>query len=48
MMHDTLVPFCIQEVNSEDKSVIRYDMIIGHNLVVKLGLLADFKHQVLQ
>ena len=34
--------------NDEDESGIGYDMIIGCDLMVKLGLTADFKHQVLQ
>ena len=25
-----------------------YDMILGYDMMVQLGLLADFKHQVLQ
>ena len=32
----------------EVRSGIRYDMIIGCNLMVQLGLFADFKRQFLQ
>ena len=34
--------------NNEGESGIGYDMIIGRDLMVQLGLLADFKRQVLQ
>ena len=34
--------------NDEGESVIVYDMIIGHDLMVQLGLMDDFKRQVLQ
>ena len=34
--------------NNKDKSGIGYAMIIGRALVVQLGLLYDFKHQVVQ
>ena len=34
--------------NNEFESVIGYDMIIGCDLMVKLGLPADFKRQLLQ
>ena len=34
--------------NNEDESVIGYDMIIGLDLMVQLGLLEDLKHQFLQ
>ena len=34
--------------NDEIKLGIGYAMIIGHDLMVKLGLLYDFKHKVLQ
>ena len=37
-----------QIVNNEGKSGIGYDMIIGRDLMVQLGLLGDFKLQVLQ
>ena len=33
---------------NEGKSVIEYDMIIGRDLMVKISLSADFKHQGLQ
>ena len=31
--------------NNEGESIIGYDMIIGHDLMVHIGLLDDFKHQ---
>ena len=34
--------------NNEGESDIGYSIIIGRDLMVQLGLLADFKHQVLQ
>ena len=34
--------------NDKGKSGIGYDMIIGRDLMVQLGLTADFKRQVLQ
>ena len=34
--------------NEKGESGIGYDMIIGRDLMVQLGLTADFKHQVLQ
>ena len=34
--------------NNEGESGIGYDMIIGRDLMVQLGLSADFKFQVLQ
>ena len=34
--------------SNEVKLGIGYDMIIGRDLMVQLGLLGDFKHQVLQ
>ena len=34
--------------HGKGKSGIGYDMIIGRDLMVQLGLSADFKHQVLQ
>ena len=34
--------------NNEGESVIGYGIIIGSNLMVKLGLSDDFKSQVLQ
>ena len=34
--------------NNKVESDIGYDMIIGHDLMVQLGLLVGFKHQVLQ
>ena len=34
--------------NDKGESGIGYDIIIGHDLMVQLGPLADFKRQVLQ
>ena len=34
--------------NDKGKSVIGYDMIIGHDLMVRLVLTDNFKHQILQ
>ena len=34
--------------NEKVESGIGYDMVIGRNLLVQLGLNADFKYQVLQ
>ena len=34
--------------NKKSDSGIGYDMIIGHDLIVQIGLTADFKRQVLQ
>ena len=34
--------------NDKGESVIGYNMIISHDLMVQLGLKADFKRQVLQ
>ena len=34
--------------NEKFKSGIGYDMIIGHDLKLQLGITADFKSQVLQ
>ena len=34
--------------NNKGESGIGYDMIIGSDLMVKLGLTSEFKHQVLQ
>ena len=34
--------------NDEGESIIGYDMIIGHDLMVQLDLTADFKRQFLQ
>ena len=34
--------------NDKGESVIGYDTIIGHDLMVQLGLTAGFKRQVLQ
>ena len=34
--------------NNEGESGVDYDMIIGHDIMVQLGLLDDFKHQFLQ
>ena len=31
--------------NDKGKSVIGYDMVIGRDLMVHLGITADFKHQ---
>ena len=33
---------------NEGESGIGYNMIIGHGIVVQLGLLSDFKRKVLQ
>ena len=33
---------------NEGQLVIGYDMIVGRNLMLQLGLLVDFKQQVLQ
>ena len=35
-------------VNNEGKSYIGYEIIIGRNLMVQLGLSDEFKHQFLQ
>ena len=43
-----IIPHCFHIDNDEGKSVIGYDMIIGRDLMVKLFVLADFNHQVLQ
>ena len=34
--------------NNEDESGMGYEIIIGRDLMVQLGLLTKFKHQVLQ
>ena len=34
--------------NDKSKSGIGYEMIIGHNLMLQLGLLAEFKRKVIQ
>ena len=34
--------------NDKGESGIAYDMIIGRELMVQIGLTADFKHQFLQ
>ena len=34
--------------NEKGESVIGYDMIIGRDLMVQLGVTDEFKHQVLQ
>ena len=34
--------------NNTDRSGIFYDMIIGYDLMIHLGLMANFKHRFLQ
>ena len=43
-----IINHCFHIDNNEGKSVIGYDMIIGRDLMVQLGLAADFKRQAFQ
>ena len=43
-----IINHCFHVNNNTGESGIGYDMIIGCNLMVQLGLTEDFKRQVLQ
>ena len=43
-----VINHCFHVNNDKGESSIAYDMIIGCDLMVQIGLTADFKHQFLQ
>ena len=43
-----IIPYHFHVDTNEGELCIGYDMIIGRNLMIQLGLSSDFKRQVLQ
>ena len=43
-----IIDHCFHIENNEGESGIGYDMIIGRDMMVQLGLTTNFKHQLLQ
>ena len=43
-----IISHCSHVDKDEGKSIIDYDMVIGRDLMVQLGLKANFRRQVLQ
>ena len=43
-----IIDYCFRVDNDKGELGIGYDMIVGRDLMVQLGLTADFKRQVLK